>query len=125
MNQELKELSLQVKKNIENGDYETAYRTITDAMKNYPDSGIPHNLLGILEEYRRNHVGAMKHLRAAWALEPTLLCARWNLEFYGEQRRTGRCAYVDEDVPKNEKKPRYKCVYDERGIGHMVRREEE
>lgn len=124
MEKELKELSLNMKKEVESGNYEKAYRVIVDAMRDYPDSGVPHNLLGILQEHRRNHPGAMKHFRAAWALEPTFLPARWNLEFYGERKQNGRCAYVEEDVPREQKKPQYKCVYDERGIGHMVRREE-
>lgn len=105
MDKRLKELSLQVKQEIEKGNYEAAYRTVTDAMRDYPDSGIPHNLLGILEEHKSDHAGAMKHFRAAWALEPTLLSARWNLELYGEIRRAASCAYMDEDVPQEGNEP--------------------
>ena len=123
MNKKLKKQYLKMKEDIENGNYESAYVAITSAMKDNPDSGVPHNFLGILEERQRNHIGAMKHFRAAWALEPTLLPARWNLDVYGTGRETVKCAFLDEDVPDEEKKPKYICIYDERGIGHMVRRE--
>lgn len=124
MNKELRDLCFRVKKEIENGNYETAFQFITDSMKNYPNSGVPHNLMGILEEYRRNHIGAMKHFRAAWALEPTLLSARWNLDVFGTDSRRMKCAFLDEDVPEEQDKTQYKWVYDEKGIGHLVRREE-
>lgn len=100
MDKELMELCLRVKNELENGNRERAFGDITDAMRDYPDSGVPHNLLGIWEERRNNHVSAMKHFRAAWALEPTLLCARWNLDVYGGGSLTVPCAYVEEDVPQ-------------------------
>lgn len=124
MKEELRELCLDVKKEIEDGDYEAADLEIRNAMKNDPDSGVPHNLMGILQEHRRNHVGAMKHFRAAWALEPTLLCARWNLDVYGGGNRLVKCAYVDDEVPQKHEEQRYKWVYDEKGIGHLTRRQD-
>lgn len=124
MDKELKELCLRVKEEIEKKNYENAYQSIADGMRDYPDSGVPHNLMGIWEEQKQNHVGAMKHFRAAWALEPTFLPARWNMEMYGGGNKKKICAYVEEDVPEEQDKPKYKCVYDEKGIGHMVRRQE-
>lgn len=123
MEKELRELCLKVKQEVEEGAYEAAYQDITEAMKDKPDSGVPHNLMGILEERKSHHAKAMKHFRAAWALEPTLLPARWNLDVYGSGSRTGICAYLEEDVPQEAEKPKFKWVYDEKGIGHMVRRE--
>ena len=120
-----KELCLQVKKEIEEGNMDEAYGKITDAMKKEPDSGIPHNLLGLWEESRGNHAGAMKHFRAAWALEPTLLAARWNMDVYGGMGRGLKPAYTEDEVPKEPDIPQKmndKCVYDEHGIGKFVKR---
>ena len=39
------------------------------AMLRNPHSAIPHNLMGILMEKENNHVLAMKHFRAAYALD--------------------------------------------------------
>lgn len=119
MDKELKDLCIKAKKDMESGKYEEAYRSITDAMKDYPDSGIPHNLLGIWEEHKRNHISAMKHFRAAWALEPTLLSARWNLDVYGGENKRAKCAYMEEDVPQEQDKTTYKVVYDEKGVGRL------
>ena len=49
-----------------------------------PHSAIPHNLMGILMEKENNHVLAMKHFRAAYALDPTYIPARYNMEQYGK-----------------------------------------
>lgn len=123
MDKKLYELCVKVKKEIKKGNDKEAYRDITDAMKNYPDSGVPNNLYGILEEYRLHHFSAMKHFRAAWALDPTFLPARWNMDVYGSGKQAEKCAFLEEDVPRREQEGcQYKCVYDERGIGHMVRR---
>lgn len=121
---DLRELSFEVKKQIEKGAYEEAHRLIADAMRDYPDSGVPHNLMGILAECQWDHVGAMKHFRAAWALEPTFLPARWNMDRYGSTERTNGFAYVAEDVPQGEQGAGYKVVYDDNGVGHMIRRRE-
>lgn len=123
MEERLKELCRRVKEQIENGDEKDAYAGIVQAMEECPDSGIPHNLMGIWKENQGDHPGAMKHFRAAWALEPTFVPARWNLDVYGRDD-SGKCAYTDEDVPEEQEKPGYKWVYDEKGIGHMVRRDE-
>ena len=122
MESNLRALCSKVRDLIETGNVKDAKNLITDAMKENPDSGVPHNLLGILEEYRGNHILAMKHFRAAWALEPTLLPARWNMNEYGEWKKVHHCAYTEEDVPEETGQPMYKTVYDEKGIGHMVRR---
>ena len=41
-------------------------------MAENPHGAVPHNLMGILLEKESNHVLAMKHFRAAYALDPTL-----------------------------------------------------
>ena len=49
-------------------------------MAENPHCAIPHNLMGILLEKEANHVLAMKHFRAAYALDPTYIPARYNME---------------------------------------------
>ena len=53
------------------------------AMAAAPHDAQPHNLMGIIAESRNDHVQAMKHFRAAWALDPTYRPARINMERYG------------------------------------------
>lgn len=124
MEKKLRTLCFDVRDEIEHGTYEKAYELAKKSMSEYPNSGIPHNLIGILEECRNNHISAMKHFRAAWALDPTFLPARWNLELYGGLNKGTKCAYVEEDVPKEQNQPGYKHVYDEKENSHMVRQEE-
>ena len=78
-------------------DYQTCENIICQAMRSYPHAPQPHNLIGILLEKTGNHPCAMKHFRAAWALDPTYLPARQNLECYGTFFSSGRCAYDEKD----------------------------
>ena len=86
-----------------------------------PHSEIPHNLMGILMEKENNHVQAMKHFRAAYALDPTYIPARYNMEQYGNMYPFGRCAYTEEDCPV-QNDLQFKVVYDEHHVGHLVRK---
>ena len=52
------------------------------AMADAPHEAQPHNLMGIIMERENDHVQAMKHFRAAWALDPTFVPARINMERY-------------------------------------------
>lgn len=58
-------------------------RMIRQAMCDYPDNPIPHNLMGLLYEKKGDHLSAMKHFRAAWALDPTYRPALMNLDCFG------------------------------------------
>jgi hypothetical protein len=91
-------------------------------MKNSPHAPEPHNLLGMLLENQGDHLLAMKHFRAAWALEPTYLPARYNLEVYGTFFSKGAGAYDEEDCPVLEEKNNYMVEYDNNKNGHIVRR---
>lgn len=82
-------------------DYQQCEDLIRDAMRQYPHAPEPHNLLGILLEKECNHPAAMKHFRAAWALDPTYMPARNNLDMYGTFFSTGKCAYDESDCEKN------------------------
>ena len=94
---------------------------ICQAMGEFPNAPEPHNLLGIVMEKEGDHAGAMKHFRAAYALDPTYLPARQNLDHYGTFYSRGGCAYDESDCPQEAPSP-YEIQYDEKGIGHAVRR---
>ena len=96
---------------------------IRQAMAKYPHAPEPHNLMGIQLENKDDHLLAMKHFRAAWALDPTYLPARYNLEQYSDMfYRKRKDAYVEDDCPHEQDKNLYKTEYDEKGIGHIVKR---
>lgn len=119
-------LSQAVKGLIAQGNYEKAEKNIVEAMMEYPHNAIPHNLMGILLEHENNHCLAMKHFRAASALDASFRPARYNIDKYGtfyENVQFLPDAYVDADCPQEGKrKDLYKIVYDDRGIGHVVKR---
>lgn len=65
-------------------------------MSEAPHAPEPHNLMGIILENENDHIGAMKHFRAAWALDPTYLPARFNMEQYGRFSAVERVDAYDE-----------------------------
>ena len=71
---------------------------ICEAMKNYPHSAVPHNLMGLVLQKTGHLPKAMNHFRAAWALEPTYLPARHNLEYFGASFfKKGKIAFDESD----------------------------
>ena len=62
--------------------FEQCEKEIETAMAENPHCAIPHNLMGILLEKESNHVLAMKHFRAAYALDPTYVPPRYNIRLY-------------------------------------------
>jgi Tfp pilus assembly protein PilF len=112
---------------IETHDYQKCETLICTAMGKYPHSPVLHNLFGILLEKRGEHNMAMKHFRAAWALDPTYIPARQNLDCYGTFFSYGKSSFDDGDCQLREKSEdsedsSYKIEYDEHGIGRVVRR---
>lgn len=79
---------------------------IAKAMEQYPDAPEPHNLLGILLEESGDHRGAMKHFRAAWALDPGYRPAHFNMEslggFFPEDFSVKKYAFDDSDCGPRE-----------------------
>lgn len=71
------EKSIQSLKNL---DFYTANKYIALIRNEYPNSGKPHELLGIYYELQGDLQLAIRHYRAAIALEPTLISASKNLE---------------------------------------------
>jgi len=96
---ELAVLCNSVRELIKHKEYHKCELLIKDAMKEYPHAPQPHNLIGILLEEKGDHITAMKHFRAAWALDPAYIPARCNLERYGSFYATGKCAFDESDCP--------------------------
>ena len=119
---ELKDICLEVKKLVGQGQLDECLRLASYAMGQYPDAPQPHNLFGIVMEKKGNHLSAMKHFRAAEALDPAYAPVKQNLITYGTFYASGKSAFSDEDCP-TKKTSGMKVVYDERGIGHFVRKD--
>jgi tetratricopeptide (TPR) repeat protein len=94
------------------------------ALAKYPHAPEPHNLMGIQLEKAGDHLTAMKHFRAAYALDPTYLPARYNMEQYADVYCKNRkdVYFVDEYQQKPEKEL-YKIEYDEKGNSHIIKRD--
>ena len=118
---QLQELCAAVRKYSTTRDYQKCVAMICEAMGKFPNAPQPHNLLGIVMEKEGDHASAMRHFRAAYALDPTYLPARQNLDHYGTFYSRGGCAYDESDCPQEAPSP-YEIQYDEKGIGHAVRR---
>lgn len=119
--QELSTLCATVRELTVEGRYNQCEVLIFNAMERYPHAAEPHNLIGVLLEKEGDHLMAMKHFRAAQALDPTYLPARQNLESFGTFYSSGRCAYDESDCV-NKKSDEYTMKRDDHGIGHLVRR---
>lgn len=122
--EELNKLCVTVRKFISLQDYERCESLICSAMGKYPHAPEPHNLIGILLEKKGDHLAAMKHFRAAWALDPAYIPARENLDCYGTFYSSGKCTYDESDCEAEEKAAKqsnYKVEYDAHGVGHFVR----
>lgn len=122
---DIRTLCKTIRELIDVKDYEKCESMICSAMERYPHAPEPHNLIGILLEKRGDHLTAMKHFRAAWALDPTYVPARQNLDCYGTFFSSGNCAYDESDCKaeeKSEDRINYKIKYDEHGIGRIIGR---
>ena len=86
-----------------------------------PHSAICHNLMGILMENENEHVLAMKHFRAAYALDSTYIPARLNMEIFGQDYPLKHLVYSEDDCSKYED-DQFKVVYDNKHVGHLVRK---
>jgi Flp pilus assembly protein TadD len=81
---QLDELCETIQQLIKEKKYETGVEKVTQAIGEYPHAPHPHNLMGILLEISGDKGGAMKHYRAAIALEPSYHPARANLYRNGD-----------------------------------------
>lgn len=79
--------------------YQKAALLAAGAMETYPSAPQPHNLFGLLLEMQGDHISAMKHFRAAWALDPAYRPARMNMDHFGSLFPTVEWAFSEEDCP--------------------------
>lgn len=95
---ELDQLCQLIKALVEERKYDDCIPAICQAMVRHPHAPQPHNLLGIVLERMGDHLSAMRHFRAAWALDPHYLPASHNLNTYGTFFSDGGCAFDESDV---------------------------
>ena len=88
------------KKLISLGNFDQCEKEIVNAMTAEPHSAICHNLMGILMENENEHVLAMKHFRAAYALDSTYIPARLNMELFGQDYPLKHLVYSEDDCSK-------------------------
>lgn len=115
MEDELGDLIARAREMISQREYDACEALLATAMFQNPHSAVPHNLMGLLLEKKRNHEDAMKHFRAANALDPTYAPSRWNLEGFSAFYKTRIDAYFASDcdfehLPKNYVKEPDSCI---------------
>ena len=118
--QELVVLCDTIRKLVVQNKFQMGESLIKEVIGKYPHAPEPHNLLGLLYEAKNDHVTAMKHFRAAWALDPTYFPARQNMNHFASFYPVGKWAYDESDCPQENEKDKYKIEYDAHGIGHVV-----
>lgn len=97
---ELFELCDTVRKLVAQNKFIECKVPIQDAMAKYPHAPQPHNLIGIVLEMEGDHMTAMNHFRAAWALDSTYIPARFNMKRFGSFSPKGKCAFDETDCPQ-------------------------
>ena len=115
MDDELGDLIAKAKDLINHREFDACEALLSTAMFQSPHSAVPHNLMGLLFEKKRQHEDAMKHFRAAYALDPSYGPSRWNLEGFAECYKTRTDAYFVSDcdfehLPKPYEKGTNSCI---------------
>lgn len=103
-----------VRRLVQDKRWDRAMEEAAKAMHDAPHSAIPHNLMGIVLEKRQDHAAAMKHFRAAWALDPAYRPARLNIEQCGAYANAHKKDFYDEsDCPPDaiKRKAAYKRTW--------------
>lgn len=98
--QELAALCNAARECMGKGAYRECGERIAVAMGEYPHAPQPHNLMGVLLEKMGDRRAAMKHFRAACALDPGYLPARHNVERFASFYSAGACALDESDCPQ-------------------------
>lgn len=96
---ELDELCDTVRRLALQGNHQQCEKLISDAMGKYPHAPHPHNLIGVILEKEGDRVTAMKHFRAARALDPTYTPSRHNLDIYASFHVSDEYAFDESDLP--------------------------
>ena len=90
MEDDLKNLCRVIRNYVPEHKWEECDRLIPKYMELYPDSAVPHNLRGIVMEKQGRHAEAMKHFRAAQALDASYVPANFNMERFASFEKEGR-----------------------------------
>jgi hypothetical protein len=101
--------------------YDECEKRICDALGKFPHAPHPNNLLGVLLEKQGDHLLAMKHFRAAWALDPAYRPARANMDRYASFTMRKSEIYNESDLGDEPPPTDIEIVYDERGVGHVIK----
>lgn len=119
---ELAALCQSAKRLITKGKYQEGRLLVGEMLQRFPEAPEPHNLLGLLWEREGDERAAMRHFRAAWALDPSYLPARYNMERLGSffQAKGTKPAYTPRDCPEGQAAGAGRLEYDGRGVGHVV-----
>lgn len=99
---EMRLLCSSVRKYSGTSNYKKCVELICKAMSKYPDAPEPHNLFGVILEKRGDHEEAMRHFRAACALDPMYVPAQYNLDHFGTFFDRGKCAFDESDCPQED-----------------------
>ena len=116
---ELTGLCTKARSMIERGQDEACWQMLCSAMGQYPDRAEPHNLMGILLEHLGDQPGAMRHFRAAWALDPTYKPAGCNLQVCGSFPRTAGLVWENRDCPE-EKETHQPVIFRMSSLGKFL-----
>lgn len=100
---ELRELCADIRKFIQEERLSEAKEKIALGMAQHPDAGIPHNLMGIVKEIENDRVGAMKHFRSAYALDPKNTSIRKNIDSLCAFRLQGKSFCLEMKMMKGKK----------------------
>ena len=119
---ELRALCESARTLISSSSFNECEQLIRDALSRYPHMPEPNNLYGILLENQGDHLLAMKHFRAAWALNPAYLPARQNLERFGTFFSTESVAFNESDCPPDPITEPFVIEYDSYGVGHIIKK---
>lgn len=94
----------QTKKLINQKKFNECEAIICTAMFENPHDAVPHNLMGLMLESEGLHVDAMKHFRAALALDPTYIPANRNLDCYGSFYRKNVPTFCNDECELQQDK---------------------
>lgn len=118
---ELSSLGAAARELVAKGRYQECEALLRKAMEKYPHAPEPHNLMGALLEKKGERPLAMKHFRAARALDPAYLPARYNLSRFAAFQDEKECAFDETDCQAPQVSG-FKIEQDEHGVGHVVKR---
>lgn len=102
------------------GAYQACEQCITAAMGAHPHAPQPHNLIGLLLEKMNDRHAAMKHFRAACALDPAYVPARRNIERFASLYSQGVYAFDEADCFQEYAGGPIMADHEKQDAGHII-----